>query len=469
MGDYVQSVRRSVRITTLQVRTATANKDETDINPQKSSKADPFNSIPVQTDGPKIVKRRRTTTKVEHVDIEEEKSTSTKKPRRTTAIVESLDTEGETSTSTKKRSKPKSTQPKPDAPPKTKRPKAKAKAPCLLPTGTEVALPDDAPVNDEEEAEEDEKPIEIPDLDTTAMWERAHTTKKYVGAHVSGAKGVHNAVLNSVRIGGTAFALFVKNQRRLLSPPTPAPRIEAFKTATQKANFAPSYILPHGSYLINVANADPEKREMGYQVFLDDLKRCEDLGLELYNFHPGSAVGHTDRNAALSLVSSAINRAHKETKRIVAVIEIMAGAGTVLGATFEELRCMIDGVEDKTRVGVCLDTCHMFAAGYDIRTPEAYNASMEQFSSIVGFEYLRGMHLNDSKAALGSKKDRHENLGKGEIGWEAFRCIMNDKRMSGVPLVLETPEKEGGEGWRREIEALYALVEGKGGGTGGGG
>ncbi|KAJ3288745.1 hypothetical protein HK104_007994 [Borealophlyctis nickersoniae] len=343
-----------------------------------------------------------------------------------------------------------------------KKTKQKKKKPQLASVGTDIGLAEDQEGGGEDEEEEEEEAIVIPPLDTTAMWARAHTTKKYIGAHVSAAKGVHNAILNSVRIGGTCFALFVKNQRRLISKPTAAIHITAFKEAMTAAGFTPKHILPHGSYLINVANPEEERRQQGYEVLLDDLKRCEALGIEMYNFHPGSAVNNLDRTTALSYVSDAINRAHAETKSIIILVENMAGQGAVLGSTFEELAAIIDNVTNKDRVGVCLDTCHMFAAGYDITTPATYTTTMHHFHTTVGFPFLRALHLNDSKMPLGSRKDRHENIGKGCIGLDGFRCIMNDSRLDGVPMILETPEKEGGEGYRKEIEILYGLVEGLG-------
>ncbi|TPX64379.1 hypothetical protein SpCBS45565_g05937 [Spizellomyces sp. 'palustris'] len=317
-----------------------------------------------------------------------------------------------------------------------------------------------------------EKTIEIPDMDTESMWARAKACEKYVGAHVSAAGGSHNAVITSTKIGGTCFALFVKNQRRWESPPTPGSQVEAFAKACPVAGFCPkTHVLPHGSYLVNLANYEDERATQAFNGFVDELKRCEELGIGLYNFQltlmvvpsqfsPGSALDQP-RDEAIRRVSDAINRAHAETKFITVLVENMAGQGSALGNTFEELRDIIDGVTNKERVGICLDTCHMFAAGYDIRTPDTYDATFTSFDRIVGLKYLRAMHINDSKCPLGSKKDRHENLGKGEIGLEAFRCIMNDERMNGIPLVLETPERDGDMGYKEEIDILYGLVESK--------
>ncbi|KAJ3033384.1 hypothetical protein HK097_004860, partial [Rhizophlyctis rosea] len=480
MGDYVSGQRRSTRLSAAQVQTTTtlfatsedpisgnasAQKarsvitkstkigQEGDEKPTKRRRVDQSveegpskvpNSVPKRLNRKTVsFKLTETVVEIEPIEIEESPPKRQKRASKKAPTVKSP----EDAASESKPGKPQ---------PKKRQPKSKAKPPSLTPTGTELALETDTAVEDED-IDETPEIITVPPLDTTAMWERAQKTRKHIGAHVSGAKGLHNAILNSVKIGGTSFAFFPKNQRRLQSPPTPPVRIAAFKEAMEKANYPKQYILPHGSYLINLANADEEKREVAYQVFLDDLKRCEELGLELYNFHPGSATGHESAEAALSLISSAINRAHKETTSITIVVEMMSGAGKVVGSTFEELATIIQGVDNTERVGVCLDTCHMFAAGYDMRTPETYTRTMSHFSRAIGFKYLKGLHLNDSKCPIGSVKDRHENLGKGHLGWDAFKHIVNDPRLDYVPMVLETPESEKGEGWRREIDQLYEL------------
>ncbi|KAL1919905.1 uncharacterized protein VTP21DRAFT_1837 [Calcarisporiella thermophila] len=281
---------------------------------------------------------------------------------------------------------------------------------------------------------------------------------KLIGAHVSAAGGVHNAVGNSIEIGANAFALFLKSQRKWSSPPLTSSQVALFREACSSHSICNNSILPHGSYLINLGNPDEEKREKSYNNFLDDLKRCEMLGLRFYNFHPGSTVGACSTEESIKYIAENINRAHKATKEVVCVLENMAGAGHVVGSRFQELRAIIDNVKEKSRVGVCLDTCHMFAAGYDIRTKETYEDTMKEFDKYLG-GYLRGMHLNDSLTELGSKRDRHANLGQGHIGWEAFRLIMNDLRTNCIPLILETPlGQEGMETWKRELEALRGLI-----------
>jgi AP endonuclease-1 len=293
---------------------------------------------------------------------------------------------------------------------------------------------------------------------TEPMATRLLGSKMLVGAHVSMAGGVQNAITNSIMIGGNALALFVKSQRKWVSPPLKAADIAAFQAACKTFGYDPrTQILPHGSYLINLAQPDPEKAAKAYDCFLDDLKRCEALGIGLYNFHPGSTLGQP-RKEALGRISAALNRAHKETSFVKTVVENMVGAGNVIGAEFEDLRDIIDGVEDKTRMGVCLDTCHTFAAGYDIRTKETYEEVMKTFDDVIGRKYLCAMHLNDSKAPLASKKDLHENIGQGYLGLEAFRVLMNDERLQGLPLVLETPNHDDPGVWAKEIKLLESLV-----------
>jgi apurinic endonuclease APN1 len=220
--------------------------------------------------------------------------------------------------------------------------------------------------------------------------------------------------------------------------------------------FSGNQILPHGSYLVNLGNPDKEKRKKSFHQFLSDLQICQHLGIDLFNFHPGSTVGRCERSESIKLIADSINEALSATKEVTCVIENMAGQANTIGRNFEELRGIIELVHDQARVGVCLDTCHLFAAGYDIRTPDQFENVMNDFERIVGFKFLKGVHLNDSKADLGSGKDRHESIGKGKIGVEAFRCIMNDSRFDGIPMVLETPNPDN---WANEIRLLRSLVK----------
>ncbi|RHZ63269.1 hypothetical protein Glove_330g68 [Diversispora epigaea] len=286
---------------------------------------------------------------------------------------------------------------------------------------------------------------------------RLQNVSKLVGAHVSITGGVQNSILNSLAIGANAFALFLRNQRTWKSTPLDPKVITAFRENCIENNYQPNCILPHGSYLINLGNPDKTKREKSYEAFLEDLRRCESLGIERYNFHPGSSVGGCSTEQSITYIAECINKAHQETNNVICVIENMAGSGYVIGSKFKELADIISRVNDKDRVGVCIDTCHAFAAGYDLRTSKAYEKTMEKFSNIVGFKYLKGMHLNDSLTDLGSNRDRHANIGKGYMGLEPFRLIMNDDRLNGIPLILETPTEQGDE-YQKEIELLYELV-----------
>ncbi len=279
---------------------------------------------------------------------------------------------------------------------------------------------------------------------------------KYVGAHVSASGGVYNAVDNALAIGAKAFALFVKNQRQWSAKPLDEKTILKFKEKLQASNIAPKHVLPHDSYLINLGHPEDEKREKSMNAFLDEVHRCEQLGLVKLNFHPGSHLKKISEEECLDRIADAMNWTLANSEGVSLVIENTAGQGSNLGYKFEHLAYLIERVEDKSRVGVCIDTCHMFTAGYDIRTREAYEATWEEFDKIVGFEYLQGMHINDSKPPLGSRVDRHHSLGKGEIGLDAFRFIMNDPRMDDIPLVLETIDESL---WPEEIRLLYSFIE----------
>ncbi|KAK1754934.1 xylose isomerase-like protein [Echria macrotheca] len=290
----------------------------------------------------------------------------------------------------------------------------------------------------------------------------------YIGAHISGAGGVHNAIPNAAHIGANAFALFLKSQRKWTSPPL-APEVPSqFRDLLkQHAYDAAKHILPHGSYLVNLAQSDAAKAKQAYDNFVDDLKRCEALGIKLYNFHPGSTGGAPMADAC-ARIAAQLNRAHGETSSVVTVLENMCGSGNVVGGRFEDLRDIIALVADKSRVGVCIDTCHAFAAGYDLRTPEAFAATMAEFDDVVGLKYLKALHLNDSKAPFASHRDLHANIGTGFLGLRAFHNIMNCESMQNLPMVLETPiDVKGPDGknvedkriWADEIKLLESLID----------
>lgn len=277
---------------------------------------------------------------------------------------------------------------------------------------------------------------------------------KYVGAHVSASGGVENAPLNAHAIGAKAFALFTKNQRQWKSPVLTAASIRLFKERCNEYGFKPEHILPHDSYLINLGHPEPDGLQKSREAFLDEMQRCEQLGLDRLNFHPGSSLKQISDEECLSLIAESINITLGKTKGVTAVVENTAGQGTNLGYTFEQLRYIIDRVDDKSRVGVCLDTAHTLASGYDITTEEGYRDTFNKFDEIVGFRYLKGMHINDSKKALGSKVDRHDSIGKGVMGLTLFKLLMNDPRFDNLPLILETPDETI---WADEIRYLYSL------------
>jgi len=279
-------------------------------------------------------------------------------------------------------------------------------------------------------------------------------SNKFVGAHTSASGGVFNAVTNAQKIGAKAFALFTKNQRQWKAKDLDSETIDKFKHALEESGILAKHVLPHDSYLINLGHPEAEKLEKSRDAFIDELQRCSQLGLDRLNFHPGSHLKQISEDECLSIISESINIALDKTSGVKAVIENTAGQGSNLGYKFEHLAQIIDKVEDKSRVGICIDTCHMFVAGYDIRTKEAYDKTWNEFGDIVGFEYLMGMHINDSKPPLGSKKDRHHSIGKGEIGLDAFKFLMNDDRMNDIPLILETIDDSI---WKQEIELLYSL------------
>ncbi|KAI0757941.1 xylose isomerase-like protein [Fomes fomentarius] len=342
-----------------------------------------------------------------------------------------------------------------------------------------IARPSTAAVDAREEEEpapvkkSRRKPkAEVPEPTVDDFTPRVINTWK-IGPHVSSAGGVEHAITNAASVGANAFALFLKSQRKWDSNALKGDSITKFKDRMKLFGYSPSHILPHGSYLVNLGNPDEEKREKSYKCFLDDLKRCEQLGLQLYNFHPGSTVGVATMKESIALIAECINRAHKETESVVIVLENMAGSGNVIGSRFSELGEIIKQVVDKTRVGVCLDTCDVTWGR--ILMKSLSSATMAEFDRDVGIFYLKGMHLNDSKGALGSKKDRHENIGLGHLGLRTFAHILSDPRTCDIPLVLETPAydvpstsgssaaardrlaKEGMGVWRTEVSVLNRL------------
>lgn len=277
---------------------------------------------------------------------------------------------------------------------------------------------------------------------------------KYIGAHVSASGGVENAPLNANAIGAKAFALFTRNQRQWKSSPLTKKSISLFKERCEEFGYEAKHILPHDSYLINLGHPDLDGLQKSRDAFLDEMQRCEQLGLDRLNFHPGSHLNELPVDDCLARIAESINRTLDQTAGVCAVIENTAGQGTNLGYTFEQIAAIIDRVEDKTRVGVCIDTAHTLAAGYDIKTEQGFTETFRHFDEVIGFSYLRGMHINDSKKDLATRVDRHDSIGKGVMGMSTFKMLMADPRFDDIPLILETPDESI---WAEEIGYLYTL------------
>ncbi len=278
---------------------------------------------------------------------------------------------------------------------------------------------------------------------------------KFIGAHVSAGGGVENAPVNAGDIRAKAFALFTKNQKQWKAAPLTEKSIRLFRENCVKFGYLPEHIMPHDGYLINPGSPDKEMLGKSREALLDEMQRCEQLGLKMLNFHPGAHLNKMSEEDCIKVIAESINEVLEYTKGVTAVIENTAGQGSAIGYKFEHLRAIIDLVEDQSRVGVCFDTCHGYAAGYDIKSEEGYEKTFREFDLVVGLSYLRGLHLNDAKKGLGSRVDRHESIGKGELGMETFIRLMNDPRFDEMPIILETPDEDL---WAREIEWLYSVV-----------
>jgi len=278
---------------------------------------------------------------------------------------------------------------------------------------------------------------------------------KYIGAHVSAGGGVENAPINAKEIGAKAFALFTKNQKQWNASPLTDKSINAFRKNCAEFGFLPEMILPHDSYLINLGHPEEEGLSKSREAFNDEMTRCQELGLKMLNFHPGSHLNKISPTECLKRIAGSINIALDVTQGVTAVIENTAGQGTNMGFAFEHLAEIIDQVEDKTRVGVCIDTCHTFTAGYDLRTKDVFEQTFGKFGEVIGWKYLRAIHLNDSKKELATRVDRHHSVGQGFIGMELFELIMNDSHFDNMPIILETPDDSI---WAEEIRLLYSLI-----------
>lgn len=279
---------------------------------------------------------------------------------------------------------------------------------------------------------------------------------KYIGAHVSVAGGVSKAPIEANRIGAKAFALFTGHSNRWVSKPISEKEISEFKENCEKFSFSPDIILPHDNFLINLASPEEDKLVKSRKSFLDEMKRCQQLGLKMLNFHPGSHLNIISEEEGLDRIAESINIILDQTEGVTAVLENVAGQGSNLGYSFTQLAHIIDKVHDKSRIGVCIDTCHAYSAGYDLANPEKYEETWKEFDEIIGFNYLKGMHLNDDKRELASRIDRHESIGKGTIGEDFFIRLVNDPRFDNIPLILETPDESL---WPEEIAWLYSQIK----------
>ncbi len=281
-------------------------------------------------------------------------------------------------------------------------------------------------------------------------------SRNYIGAHVSTYGGVENAPLHAQRIGAEGFALFTRNQRRWESPALTEESISLFKQRMKDGGFTPDVVLPHNSYLINLASPDPEKSKKSFDSYIDELNRVNLLGLKYLNIHPGSTTGLISFEQGIENISAAVNRANEMVPDVITVLETTSGQNNKIGGRFEEIAAIMDRIKQPERVAICIDTCHVYGAGYDVSTEEGCNDMLEQFDRLLGLSNLKGMHLNDSKRGLGEHIDRHENIGKGCIGETGFRYLLNDKRLEGIPMILETPNPKD---WDTEIALLHSFLE----------
>lgn len=283
-----------------------------------------------------------------------------------------------------------------------------------------------------------------------------NASTKWIGAHVSAAGGVENVPVNAKEIGARAFALFTKNQRQWKAKPLTAENIEGFKAGCKKLGYSTKHILPHASYLINIGNPKPQAWQKSRNALQDEMQRCEQLGIRMINVHPGAHLRQITEHECLGRIAEAVNELHQNTKDVTLVLENTAGQGSNVGYRFEQLSEIIDQVEDKSRVGVCIDTCHAYAAGYDIKSKSGFVQTVTELKQLFGRQFLKGLHLNDSKRELGSRVDRHEKIGDGELGWHTFKMIVNEPFFDEIPLILETPDMTT---WAQEIKKLYKLID----------
>lgn len=295
-------------------------------------------------------------------------------------------------------------------------------------------------------------------LEPSILQQQNHSSKMYIGCHTSISGGIWKAPLEAAEFGAKAFGLFLHNQHQWMMKPLAEGHAEKFRDTCQKLNYQPNQIVPHGSYLLNCGSPKEDVKKKSMAMLVQELQRCEDLGLLYFNFHPGSTLGKISIEKCLSSIANAIKEAHRATKYVIVLLENMSCQGNTVGGKFTELKAIIDQVDDKSRIGVCIDTCHSHAAGYDLSSLEGYEVFINDIETVIGWNYVKAFHLNDSKGPSGCHKDRHENIGKGTIGVDGFRRIMNDARMERIPMILETPYKND-DIYKEEIKLLYSLIE----------
>ena len=282
--------------------------------------------------------------------------------------------------------------------------------------------------------------------------------EQLLGAHTSTAGGVSKSIERAEKLGFTAIQIFTKNNNRWFQKPFDEKEIDKFKSNLKNSNI--KFIVSHDSYLINLCAKDKSILKKSREAFLDELTRCEQLGISYLNFHPGSHLGAGEKEG-IKLIAESLNIIHNKTKnfKVSSMLEATAGAGTAIGYRFEQLREIIDMVEDTKRMSVCIDTAHIFAAGYDIKNPKNYKKVIKEFDEIIGLDRLKCFHMNDSKKELGSRRDRHEHIGKGFIGKDGFANIMNDKRLKNIPKILETPKGKQMKEDIRNLKTLLSLIK----------
>ena len=296
--------------------------------------------------------------------------------------------------------------------------------------------------------------------DVTIRGEEVLVDHPLLGAHMSTSGGVHTAFARGTSIGCTTMQVFVKNNNRWNAPRLNEQEIQSYKT--EEANVAIAPVVAHAAYLINLCAVNASVLNNSRRAFVDELHRCEAFGIKALVFHPGAHMG-TGEKEGIKRIAESLNVIHQQSEscRVLSTLESTAGQGTTVGYRFEHLQSIINLVEQKDRMAICLDTCHLYASGYDIGSAEGWNDCIGEFNDVVGLDRLVAIHVNDSKRELGSRVDRHEHIGKGRIDLRGFAAMMNDARLTGIPKILETPKSEDMHEDGENMRVLRSLVERK--------